>query len=493
MYKPLQKSVFFVGIILLCCSFSFAQTYKKYNYSVELGGFYSTNNRIPFWLKNNQFGAFPATGNTVMFRQALESKADTSKRFFKSNYCADIVLVVGNQAQILIPELYYKADLGKFSIMLGRKKQIHGLVDSTLSSGSITWSGNSLPIPEVQISIPKYQRLFFDRLAIKGHYTHGWFGDQASVKNFYLHQKSLYGRIGKPNAKLKLYGGILHNAQWGGKPKYGIPDTDPRYVKESFAANWYVYRNIVLPVANTGDDSTSGYSAYDYENRFGNHIGQLDMGGEWSFKTSKLLFYKQIIFETGQTFSSLTNIDDGLYGLSFTNFKTGSKINKAVLEVLQTTNQGIYRAGLLRTIGFYGKHFGRNQNYYFNHGQYLDGWSYNGLSLGTPFMIPDGQIRIEKNNPTNQFFSNNNRIKAIYLGLNTQLNSINVESKFSYSRNYGSPRVDIGVADQLSVSFKAQVPAPKLYGFINVGIGIEQGDLIQDNYGVFLSFKRIWK
>ncbi len=470
----------------------YAQSSKKYNYSVELGGYYSINNKIPFWLQSNQFGAVPAEGNTVMFRQSLESKIDTSTKFFKGNYCADVVLIVGSEAKIIIPEAFYKLNFGSFALMAGRKKQVHGLVDSTLSSGSVTWSGNSLPLPEIQFSIPEYRKLFFNFLAVKGHFSHGWFGKQTFVNDYYLHQKSLYMRVGKPTSKLKLYGGILHHAQWGGTPKFSVPVEDPRYIEGKFASDWYTYKNIVFPLPNLSADSLKGYSQYDYENRFGNHLGQLDMGGTLNLKKVNILAYKQIIFETGQTFSSLTNIDDGLYGLSFKFKKQKAIVKKVVIEVLHTTNQGRYRAGFLQLVGFYGKHFGETSNFYFNHGQYIDGWAYNKMTIGSPFLISNDRIRNEKAENRDQVFANNNRIKALYLGFDTQLNTVRLESRFSFSRNLGSDRVKFGTADQLSIGFKAAIPAPKLKGVINFSVGIEQGDLIYDNYGVFLSFKRLW-
>ena len=36
----------------------------------------------------------------------------------------------------------------------------------------------------------------------------------------YLHQKSLYGRFGKPDWKWKLYGGFNHQVFWGSEKKY---------------------------------------------------------------------------------------------------------------------------------------------------------------------------------------------------------------------------------------------------------------------------------
>jgi Capsule assembly protein Wzi len=495
MTKKLLRIIFLMLCTVWCSGPLFAQKNKKAKYSVELGGFYSINNTIPFWLRSNQFGAFPNTDNTVLFRQNLESRKDTSKANFKTSYCFDMVLFVGSHAKIVIPEAYYRVDYKKFAFTAGRKRQVHGLVDSTLSSGSITWSGNSLPLPEIQLSVPEYTKVLFPFLSFKGHFSHAWFGNQTSVKGYYLHQKSLYGRIGRPNSKVKLYGGILHHAQWGGTPKYGIPDWDTRYVNGKFPTGWYVYKNILLPFSNPSNDSlvNPNTSPYDYENRYGNHLGQIDMGGELNLKRLKMLFYKQIIFETGQTFSSLTNIDDGLYGISISSINPESRINKVVFEFLHTTNQGIYRSGFLRLIGFQGKHYGRNQNFYFNHGQYFEGWSYNGLTIGSPFLIPNPDIRYEnKDNGLIQLYANNNNIKAGYIGMTNKLNTIRLESRMSFSRNYGTGNNPLK-ADQFSIATKAAIPAPKLKGIVNVGVGIEQGDLIYDNYGAFVSFKKIWQ
>lgn len=495
MTKKLLITILLLTIASLGNSFIYAQKPRKASYSVELGGFYSINNKIPFWLRSNQFGALPNTDNTVLFRQHIQSKKDTSRANFKGEYGFDMALFVGSQAKIVIPEAYYKLYYKKFALTAGRKRQVHGFVDSTLSSGSITWSGNSLPLPEIQLSVPEYTKVLFPFLSFKGHFSHAWFGNQTSVKGYYLHQKSLYGRIGRPNSKIKLYGGVLHHAQWGGIPKYGIPDWDTRYVNGKFPTGWYVYRNILLPFSNPSNDSlvNPNTSPYDYENRYGNHLGQIDMGGELTLKKARMLFYKQIIFETGQTFSSLTNIDDGLYGISITSLNPESKVNKFVIEFVHTTNQGLYRSGLLRLIGFEGKHYGRNQNFYFNHGQYYEGWSYNGLTIGSPFLIPNPDIRYEnKDNGLIQLYANNNNIKAGYIGMTNKLNTIRLESRLSFSRNFGTGNNPLK-ADQFSIGTKAAIPAPKLKGIINVGVGIEQGDLIYDNYGAFVSFKKIWQ
>ena len=118
MTKKLLRIIFLMLCTVWCSEPLFAQKNKKAKYSVELGGFYSINNTIPFWLRSNQFGAFPNTDNTVLFRQNLESRKDTSKANFKTSYCFDMVLFVGSQAKIVIPEAYCRVDYKKFAFTI---------------------------------------------------------------------------------------------------------------------------------------------------------------------------------------------------------------------------------------------------------------------------------------------------------------------------------------------------------------------------------------
>ncbi|WP_304236174.1 capsule assembly Wzi family protein [Jiulongibacter sediminis] len=464
---------------------------NKFHYSFEIGSFFSLNNKIPFWQKANQFGAVPQSGNSLYFRQMIESKTDTSAGFFHADYCLDLATVVGEKPMIIIPEAFLKLNFGPFVISGGRFKEVLGLVDSTLSSGSITWSGNSLGIPQVRIAIPEYTKLFVPWLGFKGHYSHGWFGDQVSVKDYYLHQKALYGRIGSDKSRLRVYGGLLHHVQWGGEPKYGPSGPgDDRFTDGAFAEDWFTYGQVVFPFRALREDTT-GYGDFELMNRFGNHIGQIDIGGDINLGSMNLLVYKQNIFETGQTFSSLTNLDDGLYGVALKSRREGAVFKRLVLEYLRTTNQGSYRSGLPRLLGLPDRYFG-TETYYFNHMQYIDGWAYESETIGTPFLVPQEEIRPEKQSYPDAVFYNNNRIIAAYAGLNVRLNSIDLTSRVSYSRNYGALFTPIPPVDQMSMAVQAAIPLKNKNAFLKVNIGIDQGDLINDNYGAQIAYQRFW-
>lgn len=490
-----RKFFWAASMLLMQCFAAFAQQdsvniLKKFNYSFELGGFASINQDLPFWIKSNQFGAVPASANSIYFRQQIKSKADTSSKLFKVNYGLDLMTVVGNEARLIVPEAFIDFRLGIFSFSAGRIPSVMGLVDSTLSSGSITWSGNALPIPEVRIAIPEYRKFFFKWLAVKGHYNHGWFGEQVTTRNSFLHQKSLYARLFKPESKLHLYGGILHNVQWGGSPKYSLPDGDVRLTNGKFAQDLFTYGQVVLPL-EARHDSSGIYGLFEETNRFGSHIGQIDLGGTLNFKNTLLTVYKQTIFETGATFSSLTNTDDGLYGISLKNKKQEGVFQKVVFEFLHTLNQGAYQSGLARLLGLKDRQFG-SPTYYFNHMQYTDGWSFKGKGIGTPFAVPEEYIKVHKRTFGNELFLNNNRIKMGYLGAQFKLNSILLETRMSLSRNFGSQFIIYEPADQVSFLINSSIPLKKLKGVLGVRIGIDQGELIKDNYGANISFRRNW-
>ena len=178
--KRLYKVLFFIA--------SFSNSYAQSNeikreikYTAEAGTIISTNGETPFWLRANQYGIVPNQSPIFTLRGSISSdykKAITKEDQYKLSkfdwgYGLNIVGNVGKENQFLIPEAYVKAKYGAFEIYAGRRKEIVGLVDSTLSSGSYIWSGNALPMPKIQISTPNFVPLPFTKgfLSFKGNYA----------------------------------------------------------------------------------------------------------------------------------------------------------------------------------------------------------------------------------------------------------------------------------------------------------------------------------
>lgn len=476
--------------LYLILTFKFSQAQTDFKYNLEIGYYQSTNLKLPFWLQANQFGAAPSNPNVLITKQYLHSNPDSSSKKIKLSYGAELVTFTGKQTQVRIPEAYSQLNFKSLYIYVGRKKQNFGIGDSTLSSGSMIWSGNALPLPVIQAGMENYQKLFVNWLAFKGHIAHGWFHKQTYVWDYYLHQKSLFFRLGKPNSKVKLYSGILHNVQWGGTPKFNIDPNDGRLTNGKFPSDWFTFKNVFFP-QKALVDTTLGYGNFEVENRFGAHLGQVDFGAEISAQNFNLLLYRQIPIETGRTIGSLSNLDDGIYGFSVKNKNENQFFEKIVCEYLYTLNQHSYQGLIARLLNIPKKEY-MNDAFLFNHMQYIDGWTYNNRTIGSAFLIPQRELRPERSINDEYVFINNNRIRAFYLGLNGKINNVSITLKTSFSKNFGVISRPINPINQNSYLFLASFPIKKWGASINTSISLDQGDLIYDNYGTFISVKKSW-
>ena len=469
---------------------------REIKYTAEVGTYISTDGNTPFWLRANQYGIAPLTSPIVTLRGSISSdykKAITKEDQYKISkfdwgYGLNIVGNVGKENQFLIPEAYIKAKFGAFEIYAGRRKEIFGLVDSMLSSGSYIWSGNALPMPKIQIMNRDFVPLGITKgfLSFKGSYAHGWFeNDRTDVKNFYLHQKSLYFRLGKPDWKFKFYGGFNHQVQWGGELLYPDP-LNKSGIDGKVGSSFNDYINVVTGKSLAGAGDTTKNGVNDALNRSGNHLGTVDIGFEINTDKVKVLVYRQNIYEDG-SLAYLSNISDGLNGISFVFKKFKDKrfhVNKLVFEYLNTMRQG----GSTDSDNTNARL--RGEDNYFNNGVYRDGWSYNQTSLGTAFINNDLNIT----NTSNLFF-NNNRVEAFYLGILGAINnSLNSEIRISNTKNAGIYPYPLSrVKSQFSGLINLNYSPPFLEkSVINLSIAMDSGELYNNNFGFYLGLKKSW-
>ncbi len=486
----------------LCTSFyltaQVADLKREIKYTAEVGTYLSTDGNTPFWLRANQYGTVPLTSPIVTLRGNISSdykKAITKEDLYKLSkfdwgYGLNMVGNVGKENQFLIPEAYLKAKFGVFEIYAGRRKEIFGLVDSTLSSGSYIWSGNALPMPKIQIMNRDFVPLGITKgfLSFKGSFAHGWFeNDRADVKNFYLHQKSLYFRLGKPDWKFKFYGGFNHQVQWGGVLKYPDP-TNQLAINGQVGSSFNDYLNVVTgqSLAGVGDTTKNGKN--DATNRGGNHLGTIDFGFEINTNKVNILCYRQNIYEDG-SLAYLSNISDGLNGISFT-FKNPKNerfyINKLIIEYLNTTSQ----SGATGSDNTNSRLRGRDN--YFNNGVYRDGWTYSKKIIGTPFFTSNFESYPKT---LSNILLTNNRVQAYYFGIKSTLNhTIKLETKFSYSENLGAYDFPlVKPINQFSALMNLNVPSDIL-GKSNLifSLSYDSGNLLPNTVGVYIGLRKIY-
>ncbi|MEH6407087.1 MAG: capsule assembly Wzi family protein, partial [Leeuwenhoekiella sp.] len=405
---------------------------------IESEATYTSNDRVPFWMFANKYGSIPLPGASISLLASAHKDYNKYRShisgteegdFFDWGFSINGRANIGEETDFILIEAYAKLKLGVFQLKGGRSKEVMGLVDTTLTSGAFSISGNSLGIPKVELSIPDFYALpLWDGLfAFKGNFAQGWLGEipvqistSPPVVETYFHQKSLYGRLGKPWWRLKLYAGSNHQVFYGNAETILGPKVHLTGREE--------YRYAV-----TGSTfSTKGIAS----SKIGNHLGSLDVGLDYEMDHVKLFVYRQNFYDVG-ALNYLANIADGLNGISLTNKKESVSDfhwKKLLFEFLYSKNQ----AGELGS-----KYTPSGDEDYYNSYIYSEGWSYKGLALGNPLFTTREAAKPGQASHSADYFINN-RIVAGHLGLEAEYKDWHIVSKLSYSANYGTFGTTLG-------------------------------------------------
>ena len=461
---------------------------------VEAGG-YVVSSTMPFWLRANQSGIVPLAGSTGSVRVGFSggyrkvNPTDSLAKPKKTDwgYGLEMVGNAGQQSQFLVPEAYIKARLGRFELYAGRRRDIIGLVDTALTSGSYAWSGNALPIPKVQLGTLGYVPLPFTKgvISFNALYNHGWFENvNKQVIDTRLHQAALYIQLGKPKWAVKLYGGINHQVVWGGYSSVldnGVSNNGA--LPSSLKAYFYA----VTAQSASSLETDPNVSFFDGTNRIGNHLGSVDIGTSITLPMGKFMLYRQNPYETGALFH-MTTLADGLNGLSFRRHRPGKgwfSLDGAVLEWLYTKNQG--GPGFIEN-----DPYGRGKVNYFNNEQFIDGWQYHSRVIGTPFLTP--QTEVNTTLPRGYPIANN-RVSMWHMGLSGRVvRQVQWLTKLSYSQNFGTYEIPYpdGVnqfSALLQLTTPVQIPALGKVQ-LQTSLALDTGKLLNNSSGGYFSIRK---
>ena len=452
---------------------------KKWVYKAELATFLS-NGKGTFWQQANQNAEVPEYKYANARAKATFSKSYAndslgSRKIVDWGVGATAILSASKEPTLFFSQLYAQARVWKIELSLGRRYENIGLIDQELSSGSYSFSNNALPIPKVQLSSLGFLEAPFTKrlLAFKFNYADGLIGKTqadpfnrfVNIEETFLHQKSLYGRLGKPQWKVNFYGGFSHQVMWGGE--YQIWPTGFLLTRQER------YFGVVQGEPWSGS-------------RIGNHVANIDLAFSYRSKKADWFFYRQNLVEDGSLFRGLSNITDGLNGVSavFKNFESKkSYIKKVTLEVLSTFNQG----GV--DVDFTTGKFGADD--YFNHYIYLSGWSYGGRTLGTPFIPPT--TTTNQTLPQSANFTNNNRLFLLHLGLKgVVLEKYQFLTKLSFSSNSGTFVAPFPSAtNQFSGLVQMSRKSSFLRGSELIGsLSLDVGKLYPNRVGLYIGIRK---
>lgn len=494
-------------VLLLLCLFFFNAMNGQGDSSLErsvvlnatLEGIATSNNTVPFWMRTNQYGNIPLDGistSVIGDFYCDYRKINREDKWYDNKWDCGIGingrLNAGRKLQFQLIESYIKFKFSIFEMKIGRTKDQMGIADTTLSSGAFSLSGNAPGIPKVEIRIPEFWSLPGTKglIAVKGNFAMGFLGNttardvEESINAFY-HQKSLYGRIGKPSWRVKIYGGFNHQVMWGGERAI----LGPKYQLNTLQTMKYVilgkaYGDNGLPISKVG-----------------NHIGSVDQAISYQFKKVNVKIYHQFFYDVGGL-AHLNNIKDGLTGLSFENTKQANnqsfRWSKILIEFLYSKSQGGELDAKITPSG--------DEDYYNNY-VYYNGWSYMGENLGNNFMTNKKYQRKELPSYSKEYFGNN-RIMLFNLGAEWQYAQWSVTNKFSYSKNYGTyatspignttgttrfvqPPPYFSEVSQFSAYLEASRPLKNNFsiGFVLAG---DYGDLLYNSVGGMIKLTKSW-
>jgi len=456
------KKVFLITILFYFSNISFSQIKIPSGYaefSIKTGiGVHS-----PFWMVSNKFGTESIKNNSIAIRSAIVTDLDKNKHFDYS-YGLDLLGWYDKNGKAFLHQAYIQGKIYFLRFLAGKKEEIFGEQDSTLSSGGLLWSGNAPPMPKVAIYVD-YTPIPFTRgyFEFKGGLSHGWFGSNQYVKDYYLHHKFVYLRFGG-DLPVHLHFGFHHFAQWGGtslNPNVGKLPGDLK-------AFWKIFW------ARSADSSEHAPGG-EILNRLGNHIGYRDAGADLELNNYSIGLYWQTMFE--DVFGShWANIKDGLWGISVKTKNKRRLVNGFVYEFIHTTDQSVKRNQKDSII--------RGNDDYFYHYIYKPGWVYNEYVIGTPLISSP----ILNNNS----LIYNNLVIAHHIGLSGFLSSMNYKILITYVRNYGRNSDPFkNVKKNLSTLIRLKMPV-NLLGESKLGLELANdfGNMYHNNIGILITFQK---
>jgi hypothetical protein len=445
----------------------------RYNAILMAAG---STGQTAFWQHANKQGEIPLNGNFIFGKWGVsKSYNPANPRIAQWSGGAELVTSYGEKENVFLSNAYLAGKLGPLELMVGQKNNTTGLMDTTLSSGSLAMSGNSRPFPRVQLSIPEFQPLPFTGyyVSIKASYSDGIlgynkliYGQVQFLPQTYFHQKSLYFRLGLPDERLAVYLGFSHQAIWGGEKKIW-----PAENMKPIDAYWH---------------TISGKTALF--KRVGLHFGTYDLGAEWKGLNWSYFVYRQSMYESGQLFYP-ANITDGLNGIRIRRNHPLSEtarylaLQSLVFEFVGTKYQ--INSSPLFGLGIFEK-----GNFY-NSFLYQTGYSYRGLGIGTPLASPQSQT--DDRLPVNAVqYSNNNRFLAFHVGATATWLGTSFAFKGTYSRNFGTYLTPFEkTIRQISVSLSAEKKMSFLRGtYVFSTLSSDYGDLYPHSTGLAIGIRK---
>ena len=161
------KYIFFISVLFLNSLYVNSENL----YCVTTGISCGTGDYNAFWFNSNNHGVYSLRPNSGYLRGTIWRIADDKKKW-DYDYGLDIVGSYNNDYPVKVQQLYGGVSFYKLKLEAGAKEYESHFKDQSLTSGGLVWSGNSMPVPQVRISITDSISFLF---------TNGWINFKGDI------------------------------------------------------------------------------------------------------------------------------------------------------------------------------------------------------------------------------------------------------------------------------------------------------------------------
>ena len=430
-------------LILLSSFCSYAQDSIEIKGDIELATFVFNEN-LPFWFHTN-------TGTFLNDQTNLAARINATADYAISQ-SHTLQLGIGGfyrdgrvTQEFQRNNLYLRYQNNLIKATIGSKEVEDKFQGLGVVRDNFSLSGNARALPGLQIELTKPIHLIKSKLLVDGSIAHYNLNDDRFVTGTRIHNKRL-DLIWQFKSKSKLTLGVEHFAQWGGvSPTTGEQPTSFSDFVDVFFAR------------RGGEEATNN----DQLNSLGNSLGYYKFQYDWSSVSGNYSLYHHHPFEDGSG-TRLRNFPDGIWGFYYSldeKKEYSSMLKGFLLEYVSTVSQS--------------GRFGRSgRDNYFNNRIYRDGWTFEGNTIGLPFIsVPS-----------------NTRIEAFHFGILTRVKKIETRAKLSFVTSKGTFFNEIDPATQQLYTFLENTYSFNGRSKLKLTLGVDFNINFENNLGAGLSY-----
>ncbi|MCH5327792.1 MAG: hypothetical protein J1E02_02130 [Coprobacter sp.] len=443
-------------------------------YDVEANAIAGNGGYAPFYLMNNRQGLVSFRPNNGYLRAGIHKNMESGKRFSYA-FGFDMVGAYGRDAPVYVQQLYGELKYRCLGLSVGAKEMGNVMANDRLSSGSMIWSGNARPIPQVRLGIPHFVKVT-DWLQLKGEISYGAFlenryqdkhrfDNSMYTRNVLYHRKYVMFKFEKDRP---FYGivGVDMAAQFGGT-NYNNVGTDKTI---RFRSDLAAFMRVFVPLSGTESDP-----GIDQINVVGNHVGSywLEVGYKQKEWNTRAYYEHYFDDHSGMGFR---NKLDGLWGIEFSTPHRWP-VTGFVFEVMNSTHQsGPFLWDKTDEIPVQVS----GGDYYYGHVCY-NGWTHQGHTIGTPFITSPGY------NTDGYLGFKNSRSRAFHVGADGYIvPELTYRVLVGHQRGWGNPYVPFThISHEFSTLIDFDYRPKKWQGWkFNLSGAFDKGTLFGDNWGI---------